>query len=187
MARATKAKSTGPSPPQRDTSVVPYVAVRASAGTGKTHALTTRTIRLLADGVAVDDLFAATFARKAAGEILARVLHRLAAAAAPDAPAATQALAAAIERPTADAPFFRALLVGVTESLDRLSVGTLDSFFVTCADAARFEIGLPAGWTIGTEAELADQRRRAIHQTISSALVPLAASSSSSSNSSSSS
>ena len=181
MARAPQEKSTGPTPPQRDTSVVPYVAVRASAGTGKTHALTTRTIRLLADGVAVDDLFAATFARKAAGEILARVLHRLAAAAAPDAPAATQALALAIERPTADALFFRDLLVGVTESLDRLSVGTLDSFFVTCADAARFEIGLPAGWTIGTEAELADQRRRAIHQTISTALVPLASSSSSSS------
>ena len=28
----------------------PFVSVRASAGTGKTHALTTRMIRLLADG-----------------------------------------------------------------------------------------------------------------------------------------
>jgi len=43
----------------------PFVSVRASAGTGKTHALTTRMIRLLADGADVSDVFAATFARKA--------------------------------------------------------------------------------------------------------------------------
>ena len=62
----------------------PFVSVRASAGTGKTHALTTRMIRLLADGAEVSDVFAATFARKAAGEILGRsqpavsnALHRL--------------------------------------------------------------------------------------------------------------
>ena len=142
-----------------------FVSVRASAGTGKTHALTTRMIRLLADGAEVADLFAATFARKAAGEILARVLHRLAAAAGP-ASASTTELAAAIERPGADAAFFRDLLLKATAALDRLAVGTLDSFFVKCADATRFELGLPANWTIGTDAELESQRRRAIHGTI---------------------
>lgn len=147
----------------------PFVSVRASAGTGKTHALTTRMIRLLADGAEVGDLFAATFARKAAGEILARVLHRLATAADPAAAAATAELAAAIERPTADTSFFRALLLKVMVSLDRLAVGTLDSFFVSCADATRFELGLPANWTIGTDAELKSQRRRAIHGTIEQA------------------
>jgi ATP-dependent exoDNAse (exonuclease V) beta subunit len=162
----------------------PFVSVRASAGTGKTHALTTRMIRLLADGAEVGDLFAATFARKAAGEILARVLHRLASAAEPvlsastaepassaataepASSAATAELAAAIERPGADAAFFRDLLLKVMAALDRLAVGTLDSFFVNCADATRFELGLPANWTIGTEAELESQRRRAIHGTI---------------------
>jgi ATP-dependent exoDNAse (exonuclease V) beta subunit len=144
----------------------PFVSVRASAGTGKTHALTTRMIRLLADGAEVGDLFAATFARKAAGEILSRVLHRLASAANPSASAATAELAAAIERPGADADFFRDLLLKVMASLDRLAVGTLDSFFVNCADATRFELGLPANWTIGTDAELESQRRRAIHGTI---------------------
>ena len=148
----------------------PIVRVLASAGTGKTHALSTRLIRLLADGAEIDDIFAATFARKAAGEILARVLQRLAAAADPSTPAETSTLAAAIDRPTADALFFRDLLVRVTANVDRLAVGTLDSFFVTCADAARFELGLPPAWSIGTEADLANQRRRAIHRTISDAL-----------------
>lgn len=148
----------------------PIVRVLASAGTGKTHALSTRLIRLLADGAAVDDIFAATFARKAAGEILARVLARLAAAADPNTPGATTTLAAALQRPSADSSFFRDLLVRVTSQLDRLAVGTLDSFFVTCADAARFELGLPPGWMIGTEADLANERRRAIHRTISDAL-----------------
>ena len=157
----------------------PFVSVRASAGTGKTHALTTRMIRLLADGAEVGDLFAATFARKAAGEILFRVLLRLASAAEPassaaaDEPASsasTAELAAAIERPGADAAFFRDLLLKVMASLDRLAVGTLDSFFVNCADATRFEIGLPANWTIGTDAELESLRRRAIHGTIEQAV-----------------
>jgi len=150
-------------------SLEPFVSVRASAGTGKTHALTTRMIRLLADGAEVGDLFAATFARKAAGEILARVLHRLASASEPVSSAATSELASAIEWPGADAAFFRELLLKVMASLDRLAVGTLDSFFVNCADATRFELGLPANWTIGTEAELESQRRRAIHGTIEQA------------------
>lgn len=148
----------------------PFVSVRASAGTGKTHALTTRMIRLLADGAEVGDLFAATFARKAAGEILARVLHRLASAADATAPGAAAELAAAIERPGADESFFRDLLLKVMASLDRLAVGTLDSFFVNCADATRFELGLPANWTIGTDAELEAQRRRAIHGTVEQAV-----------------
>ncbi|RLS36033.1 MAG: hypothetical protein DWH79_00575 [Planctomycetota bacterium] len=147
----------------------PFVLVRASAGTGKTHALSTRMIRILADGAEVDDIFAATFARKAAGEILTRVLDRLAAAADSEGHE-TQALATAIDRPAAKAAFFRDLLVRVTGQLDRLSVGTLDSFFVTCADAARFELGLPPGWSIGSQADLTVQRRRAIHRTIADAI-----------------
>ncbi|MCX7414455.1 MAG: UvrD-helicase domain-containing protein [Planctomycetia bacterium] len=157
---------TAPRPPASPSAPDPFVSVRASAGTGKTYTLTTRMIRLLADGAEVGDVFAATFARKAAGEILARVLHRLATAADPAAADATRELAAGIEKPAADCGFFRDLLVKVTASLDQLAVGTLDSFFVTCADASRYELGLPANWTIGTDTELEAQRRRAIHGTI---------------------
>ena len=86
----------GPAAPQSPTDpapaitpLEPIVRVLASAGTGKTHALSTRLIRLLADGADIDDIFAATFARKAAGEILARVLQWLANAADPSSPVST--------------------------------------------------------------------------------------------------
>lgn len=62
-------------------STSPFISVRASAGTGKTHSLTNRLLELLLGGAAIEDIFAATFARKAAGEILVRLLRRLAIAA----------------------------------------------------------------------------------------------------------
>jgi ATP-dependent exoDNAse (exonuclease V) beta subunit len=140
-----------------------FVAVRASAGTGKTHALSTRLIALLADGTPPEEIFAATFARKAAGEILSRVLRRLADAADPARPEATAALAGDIGAPAATAAQFLGLLSTLTRSLGRVAISTLDAFFVSAADAARFELGLPDGWMVGSEAELAAQRRRAIH------------------------
>ena len=58
----------------------PFAAqvVSASAGSGKTHALTSRYLGLLTQGVSPDAILATTFTRKAAGEILDRVLSRLA-------------------------------------------------------------------------------------------------------------
>src|SRR6185295_8810312 len=55
--------------------------VRASAGSGKTFALSSRFIALLAHGERPERILATTFTRKAAGEILERVYERLAAAA----------------------------------------------------------------------------------------------------------
>ena len=60
------------------------VIIRASAGTGKTFQLSNRFILLLNAGAPVDQILATTFTRKAAGEILERVLERLATAATND-------------------------------------------------------------------------------------------------------
>ena len=49
-------------------------AISASAGTGKTFALAVRYIRLLGSGVSPDSIAAMTFTRKAAGEILDRII-----------------------------------------------------------------------------------------------------------------
>jgi len=57
------------------------VVIRASAGTGKTFQLSNRFLALAAADEPFDAILATTFTRKAAGEILDRVLLRLAEAA----------------------------------------------------------------------------------------------------------
>jgi ATP-dependent exoDNAse (exonuclease V) beta subunit len=59
----------------------PNTVIRASAGTGKTFQLTNRFLGLVFAGAPLDSILATTFTRKAAGEILDRVLLRLAEAA----------------------------------------------------------------------------------------------------------
>ena len=59
----------------------PHKVIRASAGSGKTFALSSRYLKLLRLGAEPDEILATTFTRKAAGEILGRVLLRLAEAA----------------------------------------------------------------------------------------------------------
>ena len=54
--------------------------VRADAGTGKTYSLALRFLSLLSTGAQPRSILAATFTRKAAGEILERILVRLASA-----------------------------------------------------------------------------------------------------------
>jgi len=54
-----------------------FVVIRASAGSGKTYALSNRYLALLRLGVEPAQILATTFTRKAAGEILGRVLTRL--------------------------------------------------------------------------------------------------------------
>ena len=58
--------------------------IRASAGTGKTFQLSNRFLALLRQGVPSESILATTFTRKAAGEILDRVIGRLAEAAGND-------------------------------------------------------------------------------------------------------
>lgn len=76
----------------------PHEVVRASAGSGKTYALATRYLQLLHQGVSPDTILATTFTRKAAGEILERILLRLAKAA--QDPAETAKLAHDLRDPT---------------------------------------------------------------------------------------
>ena len=59
----------------------PNILIRASAGSGKTFRLSNRYLGLMKLGVSPDQILATTFTRKAAGEILDRVMIRLAEAA----------------------------------------------------------------------------------------------------------
>jgi ATP-dependent exoDNAse (exonuclease V) beta subunit len=141
-----------------------HLVIRASAGTGKTYQLSSRYLRLLASGVAPDQILATTFTRKAAGEIQDRVLLRLAQAAADS--NACRALAESI----GDASFTPAraaeLLAGTARQLHRLRVGTLDSYFLQVAQGFSLELGFPLGWSIGDELTETAVREEAVEQVL---------------------
>jgi ATP-dependent exoDNAse (exonuclease V) beta subunit len=135
----------------------PHVVIRASAGTGKTFQLSNRFLDLAAAGEPLDSILATTFTRKAAGEILDRVLTRLAQAALD--PQKLADLGKHVGDGAIQPPQCQQLLRDMVRHLHRLRVGTLDSFFIQVARSFSLELGLPPGWQIIDE--VADQRLRA--------------------------
>ena len=112
----------------------PNLMIRASAGTGKTFQLSNRYLQLAADGQA-EQILAFTFARKAAGEILDRVLFRLAQAAPQRSPAPLPGRPARCPLAADDC---HALLGRMLDELHRLRIGTLDSFRASWPAASRW-------------------------------------------------
>jgi len=144
----------------------------ASAGSGKTFRISSRIIELLASGAEPRSIFASTFTRKAAGEILDRVLLRIGRGAVDDAAAA--ALAAELDAEliggaSADpngspdrAAFWREVLERTLRDLHRLDIGTLDAFFGRALGSFAFDVGLPPGWGIADEPTLERTRSDAL-------------------------
>lgn len=120
---------------------IPHQIIRASAGTGKTHQLTTRFIDLLHRHVAPDQILATTFTRKAAGEILERILQQLASASQDGQVAA--ALTSDLNKPILTPEDCRQMLATVCHNLHRISISTIDSFFNRVAHCFRHELGVP--------------------------------------------
>ena len=128
-------------------------ALAASAGTGKTFALSSRYLALMASGADPASIVALTFTRKAAGEILARILTRLARAAQEDeefrilnAQLAESGLPGFPGRAAAQAALRR-----LVQDLPRLRIGTLDSFFLQILRQFRLEAGIGAELAIGLD------------------------------------
>ncbi|MDR0787648.1 MAG: UvrD-helicase domain-containing protein, partial [Gemmatimonadota bacterium] len=139
---------TGPSAPRE--------LVLASAGSGKTFRISSRLIGLLAIGVPPDQILGLSFARKAAGQILDRVLERMAAAALDPVEAERLGQHATIDpaRPAPSHPDgWVAVLARTVRELHRLNIRTLDAFMVGAAGGFATELGLPTGWRIVGEAE----------------------------------
>ncbi len=149
-----------------------HVMILASAGSGKTYALTNRYIALLAGGAAPERIVALTFTRKAAGEFFDEILKKLADAAAD--PGAAEKLARQISgRDEAEdkqravphsgtpgpADFMR-LLRAVVDAMPRLGLGTLDSFFARVVRNFPLELGLGGEFALleGAAAQVARRR-----------------------------
>ncbi|CAB4244067.1 putative ATP-dependent exoDNAse (Exonuclease V) beta subunit (Contains helicase and exonuclease domains) [Methylacidimicrobium sp. AP8] len=126
--------------------------IRASAGTGKTEALAKRIVDLLRSGVDPHRIVAVTFTRKAAAEILDRVLRKLIEQAEADA-----------ERGAADgggrARSALASLQVFLADLPRLHLRTIDSLFQRIVRVCSMELGLPEDFEVMDEFEARELRR----------------------------
>ncbi len=136
--------------------------VRASAGTGKTFQLTARLLRILLQGSEPDSILATTFTRKAAGEILDRLLLALASAADPSNPAALEAIRHQVGIPELKREVCVSLLRRLVDQVHRLRIGTLDSLFSQLARSLPFELRLPPAWRLTDEIEESWLTERAV-------------------------
>ncbi len=137
-----------------------HVMILASAGSGKTYALTNRFVRLLAEGAKPERIVALTFTHKAAGEFFDGILTKLAQAAADSDKAAV--LARDIGHAGLGRADFLRMLREVTDAMPRLRLGTLDSFFARIARAFPFELGLAGEFEILQEHTARLERRRVL-------------------------
>lgn len=142
----------------------PHELFLASAGTGKTFQLTNHFLRLLFDGVRPERILATTFTRKAAGEILDRVLERLVKGARGGEGLAE--LARFTEREDLTQQDCLSLLGGLTRAIDRFQVRTIDAFFVQLANLFALDLELAPDWTIVDEREDAELREEAVQSVL---------------------
>lgn len=142
------------------------IVIRASAGSGKTFQLTRRFLWLVSQGASLDSILATTFSRKAAGEILDRILSDLA-------EAFENADSLQSLRESANLQWDRSdclhMLRHLIRNLHQVHIRTLDSFFVRIAQSLSFELGLPPGWTILEEDQDETLRSLALSQLLQNA------------------
>ncbi len=142
-----------------------HEGIRASAGTGKTFALANRFIGLLAAGAEVSSILATTFTRKAAGEILDRVLTRLCEASQDE--GKCEELSKFIKVEGFGRRQTKEILFRLIRQLHRVQSCTLDSFFASLAGSFPFELGMPPGWHIIDESLDQQLRTEAIRAMLS--------------------
>ncbi len=138
-----------------------YSVVLASAGTGKTFQLSNRFLYVIAREPTLDPakVLATTFTRKAAGEILDRVLQRLSEAALSEKKAAELDGFIGLKLGREG---YVALCVRVAGAMHRLAIQTIDAFTARVVGALGLDLGLPPGWRIAEEDEDARLRVEAV-------------------------
>jgi len=142
--------------------------IGASAGSGKTYRLSTHYIGLLLRTPTVDpgSILAATFTRAAAGEILVRVLKRLAESVLDR--SIRDRLASDLGRSEGlSAAECSAALERLTDSMHRVSIGTIDSFFARLARALPDLFDVPRNYRVCSDTEDAEVCAEVLRELIS--------------------
>lgn len=142
----------------------PRSIVIANAGSGKTFTLANRIIAWCIEEIRAarepkpSRILAVTFTRKAAGEILARILANAAEGAADNESGAKARAKFEVVVGPATAAEYQGVLVALCSELHRMQVGTIDGFFHRIASALPDEVGLPPEWTVGDDQDIDELR-----------------------------
>jgi ATP-dependent helicase/nuclease subunit A len=131
----------------------PLQVYKASAGSGKTYALTLEYLKLLFRiPEAHRHILAVTFTNKAAGEMKSRILMRLFNLSRSDPDAGSEDLNLLVEATGMDAARITKqagnLLNLILNDYSRFSVGTIDKFFQSVIRAFTREIGIQPGYNL---------------------------------------
>jgi ATP-dependent helicase/nuclease subunit A len=145
--------------------------VRANAGTGKTHVLVQRMLRLLLSGASPRSILCLTFTKNAAAEMETRVLAKLGEWATADRETLTANLIKLLGRAPVGAELAAApcLFAAVIDAPGGLSIMTIHGFCERVLRRYSFEANVPPGFTVLTEEEARDALSEAQAQAFASA------------------
>ncbi|MBS0243814.1 MAG: UvrD-helicase domain-containing protein, partial [Proteobacteria bacterium] len=145
--------------------------VSANAGTGKTHVLTTRVLRLLLAGTKPERLLCLTYTKAAAAEMSNRVFKRLAKWVTLEDGKLFEALAGVLERSPAkdELRIARDLFTSAIETPGGLKVQTIHAFCERLLQRFPLEAGVPPGFSILDDEQQAVLVAEATHSVLGEA------------------
>lgn len=150
--------------------------VSANAGTGKTHVLTMRLLRLLLaqEQPQPERILALTYTKAAAAEMATRVFDRLAEWVTASDPALQTMLAELLDRPPSPEEMLRArrLFTRAIETPGGLKVQTIHAFCERLLQRFPIEAGVPSGFEILDDQTRAALLAEAVDEMLSEATVP---------------
>ncbi len=140
--------------------------VRANAGTGKTHVLVQRILRLFLSGASPGSVLCLTFTKNAAAEMESRVLGELGKWATAGEEALTALLAKLLSRAPREEEMALApsLFAGVIDAPAGLAIMTIHGFCERILRRFSFEANVPPGFAVMTEQEARDALNEAAAQ-----------------------
>ncbi len=147
------------------------VWVNANAGTGKTHVLTLRVLRLLLAGTPPQRILCLTYTKAAAAEMSKRVFDKLGEWVTEPEASLIAKLAEVMERQpsTAEAAFARTLFTRAIETPGGLKVQTIHAFSERLLQRFPLEAGVPPGFKILDDDKGRELKARAIEATLEEA------------------
>lgn len=152
---------------------VTNLSILASAGTGKTFRLSDRIIQLLSlEGVEPRNIAALTFTRAAAAEFIVKLVQKLQEAATDDKKRLALCERVGIDPRKHDKAWFLRTLRTTLLDSNRMTLGTLDSFFAKLVRCFPLEVGIQTGVAATVSDQDADALRTATLESTLGSLTP---------------